>query len=102
GGRSGAGGRGGAGARGAGGDAATASDEAQAGERPSARQERVYQCLPPFDASSLKVLYESNTRMSNHRFSPDMQILFLSERAGQNTIEHAVYLDESAQRYTLS
>ena len=40
--------------------------------------------------------------MSSHRFSPDHQILFFSERAGQNTVEYAVYLSEPAKRYTLA
>ena len=47
-------------------------------------------------------IYESNTRMTGHRFSPDMQMLFVSERAGQNTVEYAVYLNEPAKRYTLA
>ena len=34
---------------------------------------RVFQWLPPFDDASKKVLYENNTRMTGHRFSPDMQ-----------------------------
>ncbi len=40
--------------------------------------------------------------MSNHRFSPDMQTLFVSERAGQNTVDYAVALAEPATRYTLA
>ena len=40
--------------------------------------------------------------MSSHRFSPDMQMLFFSERAGQNTVEYAVYLSDTAKRYTLA
>ena len=48
------------------------------------------------------MLYESNTRITNHRFSPDMQTLFASERAGQNTVEFAVNLAEPATRYTLA
>ena len=38
-------------------------------------------------------IYENPTRMTGHRFSPDMQVLFFSERAGQNAVESAVYLD---------
>ena len=95
-----AGGRG-AGGRGAGRGAAAAGDEQ---ERPQAarRKDRVFQWLPPFDEKSLKVVYESNTRMSNHRFSPDMQTLFATERAGQNTVEFAVDLKEPSKRYTLA
>src|SRR5574338_652712 len=66
------------------------------------RKDRLYQWLPPSAKGGAKVLYESNTRMSNHRFSPDMQTLFVSERAGQNTVEYAVNLAEPATRYTLA
>jgi dipeptidyl aminopeptidase/acylaminoacyl peptidase len=67
-----------------------------------ARKDRVVQWLPPFDSASMRVLFESDTRMSNHRFSPDHRILFVSERSGQNTVEYAVYLDNTAQRHTLA
>jgi len=50
----------------------------------------------------MKVLYESNTRMSNHRFSPDMQTAFISERNGQNNVEYAVSLSDTTKRYTLA
>ena len=35
--------------------------------------------------------------MTGHRFSPDMQVLFFSERAGQNTVETAVYLNDTGE-----
>jgi dipeptidyl aminopeptidase/acylaminoacyl peptidase len=66
------------------------------------RKDRVYQWLPPFDDASKKVLYEHPTRISGHRFSPDMKILFFSERAGQNTLDKAVYLDQPATQHTLA
>ena len=72
------------------------------GQGAAARKDRVFQWLPPFDASSLKLVYENPTRISGHRYSPDMQVLFFSERAGQTTIESAVYLMESAKKYTLA
>ncbi len=40
--------------------------------------------------------------MTGHRFSPDMQVLFFTERAGQNTIDTAVYLNDTAKKYTLA
>ena len=49
--------------------------------------------------------------MTGHRFSPDMKILFASERRGQNSeerrdaatvIEFAVALNQPAQKYTLA
>ena len=66
------------------------------------RKDRLYQWLPPFDAAGLKLVYENNTRMTSHRFSPDMQVLFFSERAGQNTVETALYLNDTTKKYTLA
>jgi dipeptidyl aminopeptidase/acylaminoacyl peptidase len=103
-----AGGRGARGARGGGGGAAATPDDpspdAPQGARQTAapRKDRLVQWLPPFNDGSKKVLLESNTRMTGHRFSPDMQTVFFSERAGQNTIEYAVALAEPAKRYTLA
>jgi dipeptidyl aminopeptidase/acylaminoacyl peptidase len=87
-------------------DTVTAADdeEQQQGGRggQARRKDRVMQWLPPFDSSSLRVVYESETRFSGHRFSPDMQILFLTERTGQNVREYAVYLNDPATKHTLA
>ena len=100
-------GAGGSGARGnrAGGAPATGAgddaqdDTARGGRGQQAqRKDRLYQWLPPFDDSSRKVLFENNTRMTGHRFSPDMQVLFFTERAGQNTIDTAVYLERHGKK----
>jgi dipeptidyl aminopeptidase/acylaminoacyl peptidase len=72
------------------------------GGQQAQRKDRVYQWLPPFDDSSRKMLYENSTRMTGHRFSPDMKVLFFSERAGQNTLDKAVYFDNPSQQYTLA
>ena len=103
----GAGRRGAAGAAGAGrragaaaaaaGDAAANADQGGRGGRAPQRKDRLYQWLPPFDEASKKVIYENPTRMTGQRFSPDMKILFFSERAGQNTVESAVYLADPAR-----
>ena len=66
------------------------------------RKDRVYQWTAPFDEASRKVVYENATRMTGHRFSPDLQVLFFSERAGQNAVETAVYLNDPAKKYTLA
>jgi dipeptidyl aminopeptidase/acylaminoacyl peptidase len=76
-------------------------EEDEPGERQSRRKDRVMQWLPPFDSASISVVYESDTRMSSHRFSPDMQILFASERTGQNTHQYAVFLAEPDEKHTL-
>ena len=62
----------------------------------------MFQWLPPFDAASMKVVYENPTRITGHRWSPDNQILFFSERVGQNTVESAVYMMEISKKYTLA
>jgi len=91
-----------------GGDDVTADDQAPAGGRRGAggpaapRRDRVYQWLPPFDAASMRVVYENPTRITGHRYSPDVQWLFFSERAGQNQIDSAVNLMEISKKYTLA
>jgi dienelactone hydrolase len=66
------------------------------------RPDRLFQWLPPFEEKGAKALFENTTRMSNHRFSPDMQTLFFRETSGQDTLELAVNLKEPTQRYTLA
>ena len=66
------------------------------------RKDRVMQWMAPFGATDTKVLYESNTRITTHRYSPDLSVLFLSERQGQNTHEYAVALAEPTKRYTIA
>jgi dipeptidyl aminopeptidase/acylaminoacyl peptidase len=62
------------------------------------RKDRLYQWSPPYGASDARVLYESDSRMNNVRFSADGQVLFLSDETG----EHAVYLSEPGKRYTIT
>ena len=92
-----------AGGRGRRGGDQTADDEepGQRGGR-AQRKDRVYQWTPPFDETGRKVIYENNTRMSNHRFSPDMKMLFATERSGQNTVEFAVELSEPSSKHVLA
>jgi dipeptidyl aminopeptidase/acylaminoacyl peptidase len=98
------------GQRNRGGQAAGADDDRQeppqrggrgAGQQPQ-RKDRLYQWVAPFDEASRKMLYEHNTRMQGHRFSPDLKVLFFTERAGQNTLDKALYLDDTAKQYTLA
>jgi dipeptidyl aminopeptidase/acylaminoacyl peptidase len=87
--------------RGAGADAGTAEETGRGGRAPE-RKDRLYQWTAPFDDASRKVLFESTTRMTGLRFSPDMKTIFFSERVGQNTVDYAVNLAEPAQRYTIA
>ncbi len=73
-----------------------------AGDQAPQRKDRVYQWTAPFDAANQKVIYENASRISGHRYSSDLQVLFFSERAGQNAVETAVYLNDTAKKYTLA
>jgi dipeptidyl aminopeptidase/acylaminoacyl peptidase len=98
GGRAAGGGRvGGGRAAAAGGDQASGAGRGQAPQR----KDRLYQWLPPFEEKGAKVIFENNTRMTNHRFTPDMQTVFWRETSGQNTVEYAVSLNAPTQKYTL-
>jgi len=76
-------------------------EEEDPGARKSRRKDKVIHWVPPFDEDSKTVLYESNTRMSWHRFSPEMDALFISERSGQNNHVYAVYLDDTEEKHTI-
>jgi dipeptidyl aminopeptidase/acylaminoacyl peptidase len=96
----GAGGRAGRGAAAA---AAAAGEEPPASGRQSQppRKDRVYQWLPPFGESDAKAIYENNARMTSHRYSPDLKLLFYRETSGQTNVDYAVYLDQPAERHVL-
>lgn len=82
-------------------DSADAPSGGEEGNR-SRRKDRVMQWLPPFDSASLHVVYEQNTRMTDHKFSPDHDWIFLSERQGQNVHEFAVQLTDPETKHTLA
>jgi dipeptidyl aminopeptidase/acylaminoacyl peptidase len=73
----------------------------QGGDAPQ-RADKAKQWLPPFGEGDVKVVYENSTRMTGHRYSPDMGIIFFSERTGQDNVEAAVYLSDPTNKYTLS
>jgi dipeptidyl aminopeptidase/acylaminoacyl peptidase len=94
--------------RGRGGRGANANAGGAAGQeggraaRGPQRKDRLYQWLPPFDDASKKVIFESESRMSGLRYSPDMKMIFFSERDDENTVEYVVSLAEPTERYTLA
>lgn len=57
-------------------------DSAPRGREATRRADRVMLWAPPFDESSLSVVYEAPARMSAHRFSSDHRMLFITERPG--------------------
>ncbi len=66
------------------------------------RHDRLMEWLPPFDATSTKLVYENAVQMSNLMFSPDHSAIFFSERTGQTQTENAVYLADTSAKYTFS
>jgi dipeptidyl aminopeptidase/acylaminoacyl peptidase len=71
------------------------------GRNRSGRKDRVYQWMPPYDSSSMTMLYESDNRLSGVRYSADAQILFLTERQGQRMHEYAVFLSDPSTKHTV-
>ena len=67
----------------------------------SRRMDQVFLWAPPFDSTSKTVVYETNTRMTWHRFSEDHTVLFVGERKGQNQHIYAVDLDNPEEKHTI-
>ncbi len=71
------------------------------GQAAAPRPDRVYQWMAPFTDATKKVIYENTTRMTGHRFSDDMKMLFYRESANQQTADYAVDLAAPAERHRL-
>ncbi len=71
------------------------------GER-ARRPDRVMQWLPPFDEESLSVVYENDGRISGHRYSEDMTVLFARETTRGRVHQFAVVLSEPDGKHTLA
>ncbi|MEJ7810813.1 MAG: prolyl oligopeptidase family serine peptidase [Gemmatimonadaceae bacterium] len=65
------------------------------------RKDRLYQWMPPFDATSQKVLLESDNRMTGVLFSDDAKMAFVAENVSGMGHVYATYLDEPGKRYTI-
>jgi len=85
-------------------DTTAAAPDSAAGDQQqrARRKDRVMHWLPPFDSTSLTVLYESENRMSNVRCSADASILFITESSGGTTHEYAVFLSDPSKKYTIT
>ena len=82
----------------------SAEAEEQEGEEESegnGRKDQVIRWTPPFGEDDRTVLYEADRRMSWHRFSPDMGVLFAGERRGDTSHTFAVFLDDPEERFTI-
>jgi dipeptidyl aminopeptidase/acylaminoacyl peptidase len=91
--------RGGGGRAGRGGNAAGGGGRGRGGQ--AQRPDRLMQWMAPFDDTSAKLIYENSTRMTGHRFSDDMKVLFFRETSGQNATDYAVFLDTPPERHAL-
>jgi len=75
------------------------------------RADRVMLWAPPFDDTSLSVVYETDSRMSAHRFNADHSMVFVTERprngngrngASGTVREYAVDLSDPETTYTIA
>ena len=66
------------------------------------RKDRLYSWAAPFAADGAKVIYENATRMTGVRYSPDMAMIFWRETQGTNSIDYAVTLANTAEKFTLA
>jgi len=79
----------------------TTEGAGQRGQGGARRKDHLYQWTPPFDASSKKLLLESDNRMSGVLFTEDAKAVFVAENPTGTGHVYAVYFDEPAKRYTI-
>lgn len=65
------------------------------------RRDRVIQWLPPFDSTSVRILYESPIRISNVYYSQDCQTLFVLRTEEGKQHLFAVELADTSRTYTI-
>jgi dipeptidyl aminopeptidase/acylaminoacyl peptidase len=65
------------------------------------RLDKVYQWLPPYDSTSIKVIYQQENQIGSLDYSPDCEMLFISETSsGQNHL-FMVRVDEPKTKNTI-
>jgi dipeptidyl aminopeptidase/acylaminoacyl peptidase len=78
------------------------ADSSEGGaQRGPRRKDRLYQWSAPFDASSKKVLLESDNRMSAILFTDDAKAVFVAENPTGTGHVYAHYFDEPGKNYTI-
>ena len=73
----------------------------QPGQGRAKRKDHLYQWAPPFDASSKKVVLESDNRIGGVLFTDDGKTVFAAENANGTGHVYAVYFDEPGKKYTI-
>lgn len=76
------------------GDDAGEQEETENDDEP--RKDRVMRWLPPYDSTSLEVIYESEDRLSDLRYSADARTLFLEADDGEEDEERLIAVDLDA------
>lgn len=79
------------------------ADEQEGEEDDDERMDRIVQWTAPFDSASLTVLYETEASLDDLRYSPDAELLFVTEEDGEDDEERIVAVDPDADAtYTLA
>ena len=65
------------------------------------RTDRVLHWKPPFDSSSVEVLYTTSARLTGARFNEGGTILFVTESGAGGTTEKAIFLTENRATFTV-
>ena len=65
------------------------------------RKDQVIQWLPPYGDDDIEVIYRSENEISSLDYSPDCQILFITESSGGRQHTYAVFLDNPEEKYTI-
>ena len=83
--------------------ARASGDSAQGprGQGAARRKDHLVLWAPPFDASSQKVLLESDNRIGSVLFSDDASMAFVAENAAGTGHVYATYFNEPGKKYTI-
>ncbi len=77
-------------------------EESEEEREGNSRKDRVMQWLPPFDESSLHVVYESDSEIRSVEYSADARWLFITRRQRDTERVVAIHLDDPTTEYALT
>ena len=80
---------------------ADAQEESEEEQDDEPRMDRVMIWAPPFDDSSMQVLYQTEDRIQSLRFDEAGERLFLTRRDGDEETVHAVFLDSPDEEHLI-
>ena len=76
-------------------------NEEPADEEENKRKDRLFQWLPPYDSTSVTIIYQSSIRISSVSYSQDCQTLFLTQTESGKQHLFAVNLSDTSKKYTI-